>query len=95
MCTERYLNRGKKTNAEINLGSKLSNTDLWALLDVLPLVVYEELNTFVATSVHYVAIYFEKQHNGASPNLRMLLKNKISLEKCVRQSLGLLHAISH
>ena len=95
LYTERYLNRGKKPNAEINLGSKSSNNNLWAVLDVFPVVVQEELNVFVATSVHYVAICFEKQHNRASPTLLTLLKNKISLEKRVKQSLGLLHAISH
>lgn len=52
-CTERYVNCGKKSNADINLGSKLSNNNLWAVLDVFPVAVYEELNVFVAT-------YFEK-----------------------------------
>lgn len=74
---------------------KWSESNLWTLLHVLPVAVCEELNAFVATSVHYVAICFEKQYNGTSPNFLMLLKNKMLLEKCVMQSLGLLHAIRH
>lgn len=68
---------------------------MWAVLNVIRVGVYEELNAFVATSVRYVTIYFAKQHNRASPDLLKLLKNKLSFEKYVRQSLVLLHAISH
>lgn len=48
---------------------KWSESNLWTLLHVLPVAVCEELNAFVATSVHYVAICFEKQYNGMSPQI--------------------------
>lgn len=49
------------------MSSKPSNNYLWPVLDVFPVVVYEKLDAFLGTSVHYVAMYSEKkQHNGAS-----------------------------
>lgn len=67
LCTERCLNRGKKPNAEMNLSSKLSHNYLWAVLDVFPVVVYEKLDAFLGTSVHYIATYSKKNNTMGLP----------------------------
>jgi len=87
LCTERYVNCGKEANATINLGSKLIKNNLWAVLDVFPIVAYEELNVSVA-KVHYVAIYYEKQYSGASLDLLNVVEERNITWKMCETKLG-------